>query len=259
MLGKTPNLCRNADGHSVAQLSSLDFKNMKIAITAILSLALASLPDVSMAWYKTPIKNRAQPSVVCTGWHALCDAADDCEVYGDEANCACWPVKEHHIVETSKIQDLKVKWETQRRCTIAHPCGVDEAPVCRAIRRGQFTVDHVTYEWVSTYSYLGWCTTFRPSSEACTGQWADCMSAPCTEIDNPDDPTRSLNCQCRVEDTDYVGINGTCSPNGDDGVVMSTIASSLWDFENNTYVVPPPGYEYVGPACAPPPLNEVED
>ena len=42
--------------------------------------------------------NTPQAAVVCTGWHALCDASTDCKVNGNNADCACWRVNENHIV-----------------------------------------------------------------------------------------------------------------------------------------------------------------
>jgi hypothetical protein len=230
---------------------------MKARVFAFVAITLLFLSYGSMGWCEPPPENAPQTSVVCTGWHALCDAAADCQVIGGQAYCDCWAVDEQHVVETSKIQDPELLRETQRRCTTGDPCDVDEAPVCAAIQDGTFTVDNVAYQWVSTYSYLAWCTTFRPSPSPCTGEWADCMSAPCTEISDPDDPARPLSCQCRLQEPEgdrntFVGINGTCSPNGPTEV-MSTIASRLWDFEKQTYRIPPPGYEYVSGACAPPP------
>lgn len=241
---------------------------MKFRIIALASMVASVLSYGSMAWAQTPSENAVknggkasagdlaeasipQINVACTGWHALCDAADDCTVVGDKANCACWRVKEQHIVVVSKITDTEVKGLTESVCTKGHPCDVDQAPVCSAIKSGQYTVDGVQYPWVSTYSYRGWCENFRPAdcSGAKTGQWADCMTSPCEEIPNPADPQRPLSCQCVVKQSDFVGINGTCNPRGPDKV-QSTFENGLWNFKANTYVVPPPGYKYVREACA---------
>lgn len=200
-------------------------------------------------WFDPP-----QVYVVCTGAHALCDFADDCIVSGDTASCKCWSVDEQHIVATSKIQDKYVKRLTERRCTLRTPCDVDEAPVCKAIQAGKFRVDGIFYEWVSTYSYRGWCENWKPfpcdiDDPDYKGEriWADCMSAPCTENDSMSD--RPLTCQCRVEASPFVGSKGSCfASNGGDAISTFTLVG--WDFDNNTYRFPPPGYEFVGPACA---------
>lgn len=198
-----------------------------------------------------------QLAVVCTGWHALCTASHNCIMYGDKADCDCMRVNETHIVVTSEIQDTEVKNLTQAQCTNKHPCNVDQAPVCSAIKNGQYKVDNVTYDWVSTYSYRGWCDLWQKPT-ACdqnatgyTGDkyWAICDAAPCTEIQNPSDPNMPLSCQCRVNDTPFVGINDSCT--GDNGGIMSSMPLWAWDFRNNTYQFPMPGYEYVQGACAP--------
>ena len=196
--------------------------------------------------------------VVCTGWHALCSASPDCKMKGDKAECDCMRVNETHIVATAEIQDTAVKRLTQANCTKQHPCDVDDAPVCKAIKTGQYRVDDVRYDWVSTYSYRGWCSLLQTNLVPCDQRapgyagdtyWAICDAAPCTENDNPLDADRPLSCQCRVESEPFVGINGTCT--GDGGGIMSSFASWAWDFQNNTYPFPMPGYEYVRGACAP--------
>lgn len=98
-----------------------------------------------------------------TGWHALCSGSTDCQMNGDMADCACWRVNETHIVETSEIQDPAVKRRTAVKCANKHPCNVDEAPVCQAIKDGQYEVEGVAYDWVSTFSYRGWCGLYKPS------------------------------------------------------------------------------------------------
>lgn len=198
-----------------------------------------------------------QAAVVCSGWHALCSASPDCRVDGDTADCDCLAVNEAHIVETDAIQDPAVKRTTLARCTNAHPCDIDQAPVCDAIRTGQYDVDHVAYAWVSTYSYRGWCSLLTPPPIPCdprapgyTGdrRWAVCDGAPCTELATPSDPQRPLRCRCRVETTPFVGPQQRCT--GDSGGIISSFPLSAWDFENNTYRIPMPGYEYVRGACA---------
>ena len=198
-----------------------------------------------------------QDFVVCTGWHALCTASPDCKMNGDTADCDCLRVNETHIVATSEIQDTAVKRLTLAECTNEHPCEVDQAPVCKAIRYGQYKVDDVKYKWVSTYSYRGWCSLLSLKLTACdqkakgyTGDlyWAICDAAPCTESQNPSDPDKPLTCQCRVRDTPFVGMNGSCT--GDNGGIMSSMPVWAWDFRNNTYPFPMPGYEYVEGACA---------
>ena len=98
-----------------------------------------------------------QELVVCTGWHALCSIATDCRVKGETANCDCLQVDEMYIVMTNEIQDAAVKRQTLAKCTVGHPCDPDDAPVCRAIADGRYRVNGVRYDWVSTYSYRGWC------------------------------------------------------------------------------------------------------
>lgn len=200
----------------------------------------------------------SQDFVVCTGWHALCSASPDCRLKGDKAECDCMRVNETHIVATTEIQDTAVKRLTQTNCTKQNPCDVDQAPVCKAIRTGQYRVDDVRYDWVSTYSYRGWCSLLKANMVPCDQRapgyagdmyWAVCDAAPCTENHNPSDPDRPLSCQCRVRNEPFVGVNGTCT--GDDGGIMSSFPSWAWDFRNNTYPFPMPGYEYVQGACAP--------
>lgn len=200
----------------------------------------------------------AQEFVTCTGWHALCSASNDCKVNGDKANCDCLRVDETHIVETEQIQDTAAKRLTLARCTDEHPCAVDQAPVCQTIQDRQYRVNDVTYDWVSTYSYRGWCSVVAVKPKACdprakgyTGDssWAICDAAPCTENANPSDPSKPLSCQCRVEKTPFLGPGGRCT--GDNGGIMSSMPLSGWDFENDTYTFAMPGYEYVKGACAP--------
>lgn len=197
--------------------------------------------------------------VVCTGWHALCTASTDCQMNNINANCDCWRVKETNIVETTAIRDIPVQRLTWAQCTIGRPCAVDQAPICKAIKSGEYTVNNVKYEWVSTYSYRGWCSLLQRNLKACypgapgyTGDrnWAACDAAPCTEIRNPSNPDRPLSCQCQVvEDKPFVGTNGSCR--GDNGGIISSMPAWIWDFQNNTYRIPMPGYEYVKGACAP--------
>jgi len=200
----------------------------------------------------------SQPFVVCTGWHALCTASTDCQMNNINANCDCWRVKETHIVETQSIRDIPVKDLTRAQCTMRHPCALDEAPICKVIRSGQYTVNNVKYDWVSTYSYRGWCGLLKGTLKACfpgapryngDKYWALCDVAPCTEIENPSDPDRPLRCQCLIEDSAFVGTNGSCT--GDDGGIISSMPVEAWNFRKNTYRIPIPGYEYVQGACAP--------
>ena len=225
------------------------------------SLVLSSLALLAMggvAETQTRPQNRLpQDWVECTGWHALCSASNDCKMNGDKADCGCMRVNENHIVMISAIQDAAVKRLTMAKCTNQHPCGVDQAPVCRAIADGQYEVNNVKYDWVSTYSYRGWCSILQPAPIACDTRapgyagdknWAICDAAPCTENSNPTDPEKPLSCQCRVEKTPFVGPGGRCV--GDNGGIMSSFSLEAWDFKNNTYPFPMPGYEYVQGACS---------
>ena len=200
----------------------------------------------------------AQVFVVCTGWHALCSASTDCRMNGDRADCDCLRVDETHIVYTTEIQDAGARTATLAACTEARPCGIDEAPVCKIIRDGEYTVGGARYRWVSTYSYRGWCSLVDVDLKACDPSqsgyrgdryWAICDAAPCTEIEDPPDPNRPLSCRCRVESTPFVGANGTCT--GDNGGIMSSFSPDLWDFEKKTYRMSMPGYDFVESACAP--------
>ena len=204
------------------------------------------LPDVPQAF------------VVCNGWHALCSASHDCKMDGDIAECACFRVNEAHIVATGEIQDDKVKRLTEAQCTEKHPCGLDEAPICRAIASGAYKVDGIRYLWVSTYSYRGWCGLLRLKLKACdptvdgySGDryWAICDAAPCTESRHPSDPEKPLICQCRGDTEPFVGMNDSCT--GESGGIMSSMPLWAWDFENNTYPFTMPGYEFVKAACDP--------
>ncbi len=240
---------------------------MRLQFSAIMFLAWVAMGygptslaqvDEKMGSSNHDFPNAPQELVVCTGWHALCSASSDCGMIGDKANCDCLRVNETHIVETAAIQDSAVKRLTQAKCTNHHPCDVDQAPVCKAIKQGQYQVDHVKYDWVSTYSYRGWCGLLTPKPIPCdqrskgyTGDlyWAICDAAPCMENQNPSNPDRPLSCLCRVENTPFVGPGGRCT--GDNGGIISSFPLSAWDFQNNTYRFPMPGYEYVQGACAP--------
>ena len=203
--------------------------------------------------------NLPQDFVVCTGWHALCSASSDCKVNGDKADCDCLRVKETHVVETNSIQDTEVKHLTQAKCTSQHPCDLDQAPVCKAIKSGQYEVQGLKYEWISTFSYRGWCTLLKEPPKACVPQapgyigdssWAVCDAAPCTEIQNPSNPDKPLSCRCVViQKVPFLGLNGSCT--GDNGGIMSSSPLVTWDFTNNTYRISIPGLEYVQGACAP--------
>lgn len=247
---------------------SNDAKRWRFLILAFTSIALAvliysriSLAEAGQdASSSTRIPAAApQEIVACTGWHALCTASPDCKLKGDKADCDCMRVNEAHIVVTSEIQDTAMKRLTAVRCTSDRPCDIDQAPVCTAIRDKRYQVDNVRYDWVSTYSYRGWCSLMKVEMKVCDQRapgykgdsaWAICDAAPCTEIRNPSDPERPLSCQCRVVANEpFVGMNNSCT--GDDGGIQSSMPVSAWDFQNDTYPFPMPGYEYVKGACAP--------
>mgnify|MGYP000890494309 FL=1 len=230
---------------------------MRLQFLAITTLALAANSCRDSKADVHGLDGAPEEAVVCTGWHALCSASFDCTMNGDRADCDCMRVNEAHIVYTAEIKDLEVKRQTQTRCTREASCDVDEAPVCESIRNGQYTVDDVIYAWVSTYSYRGWCEIlaqgFVPCDPGAPGyvgdlHWAVCDGAPCTENPNPSDPDRPLRCQCRLETSPFVGL-GTCS--GENGGIFSSFSLSAWDFQNNTYTLDMPGYEYVRGACEP--------
>lgn len=225
----------------------------RLVLGSAVLLAIAHLPCVSAQAQKPP-----QDFVVCTGWHALCSASADCKMNNDRADCDCFRVNETHIVETDEIQDTAVKRLTNAKCTDEHPCATDEAPVCKAIKDGQYQVKDVSYAFVSTFSYRGWCSLLQAKPKACDQRvpgyagdlnWAICDGAPCTESRNPPDPERPLSCQCRLENGPFLGANGRCT--GDNGGIMSSSPLSAWDFQNNTYRIPLPGLDYVQGACAP--------
>ena len=230
---------------------------LKFLATCITGMAMSYGPACLAQSHST--HNAPQVSVVCTGWHALCTASTDCQRAGDKAFCGCARVNENHIVLTSEIPDPAIKHQTLTRCTAEHPCDVDQAPVCGAIKNGQYTVDEVKYRWVSTFSYRGWCSLSQVKMKACDPTadgyagdkyWAVCDAAPCTQSQNPADPNRPLTCQCRVvEDVPFLGSNGTCT--GDNGGIMSSSPAETWDFQTNSYRIPVPGMEYVKSACAP--------
>jgi hypothetical protein len=214
---------------------------MRLRIFAVVSLA-AVLTCTSGVW----ARSIPQEVVECTGWHALCSFADDCKVVsGDTANCDCWKVDENHFVMTSNIKNEVLKARTRTACTSDRPCAVDEAPICRVIQDGDYVIGHEKYEWVSTYSYRGWCENWDPA-RCDAAPWVDCMTSPCTESNaNPDRP---LNCQCTINTTRFVGTKGTCTTAP--GEVMSTIPWYAWSFRENQFTFAMPTYEYVKSACA---------
>ncbi|WP_430233688.1 hypothetical protein [Nitrosomonas communis] len=77
--------------------------------------------------------------------------------------------------------------------------------------------------------------------------WAICDAAPCTENPNSSNPDKPLSCQCRVENTPFVGFGGCTGVNGG---IMSSFPLWAWDFQRNTYPFAMLGYEYVQGACA---------
>jgi hypothetical protein len=252
------------------RVESLVIKSLVFLATANLDFVIAQAQNapqpVAQFGEKTNnsthnFPNAPQEFVVCTGWHALCSASYDCKMNGDKADCDCLRVNEPHIVETASIQDTAVKHLTQAQCTTRHPCDADQAPVCKAIKYGQYEVDNVTYDWVSTFSYRGWCSLLQVKPKACDPSaagyagdlyWAVCDGAPCTENQNPSNLNKPLSCQCRVENariTPFLGTNGSCT--GDNGGIMSSSPLWTWDFQNNRYRIPLPGIEYVQSACAP--------
>lgn len=227
-------------------------------ILVVASHGIPSLADAGPGTTDAVSKAKAAPQMVveCTGWHALCSFSVDCQVNATGAECACWKVNEPHIVMTGEIQDPALKRLTEARCTDKHPCAIDEAPVCGAIRSGAYEVDGVRYDWVSTFSYRGWCDLYQP--KACDPtepdyvgdtQWAICDAAQCVEQVNPTDPDRPLSCQCRVKDGAFLGTKGSCT--GENGGLISAIPLDLWDFENDTFTAPAPGFDHVRAACAP--------
>ncbi len=223
-------------------------------------MAMCLCPTHAVAEGKSDNRGAGAPQafVACTGWHALCSASTDCKMRGDKAYCDCWRVNESHIVETDEIQDASIKRLTQVKCTEKDPCDVDEAPICKTIANGQYKVGNVRYEWVSTFSYRGWCSLLKVQPKACDQHvigykgdlyWAICDVAPCVKKQNASDPNRPLSCQCRVQSTPFLGTNGSCT--GDNGGIMSSSPLSSWDFKNNTYRIHLPGIDYVQSACAP--------
>ena len=239
----------------------MKFRSILIAGVASTTIAVlpAALADAAQGKAGERSDNAAvepQLAVVCTGWHALCTASTDCKTEdGAKADCACLRVNEAHIMVTGEIQDPAVKRMTQTRCTSRNPCDVDEAPVCSAIRDGRYMVDQVKYDWVSTYSYRGWCSFYRakacdPTQPDYVGdtRWAICDGAPCTETVNPADPEKPLSCQCRVMEGPFIGTEDSCT--GENGGIISSVQLQYWDFDKNAFSVPVPGYEYVHGACA---------
>jgi hypothetical protein len=247
------------------RVKNLVLRSLAFLAIAYLSFVAAPAQDAPRPATQPDVKtngrthNLPQELVVCTGWHALCSASPDCKMNGGTADCDCLRVNETHIVQTTSIQDPLVKHLTDAKCTTAHPCKVDEAPVCQAIKSGQYTVDNTKYRWVSTYSYRGWCSLLQANLQSCdpgapnySGDryWAVCDAAPCTEIENPSNPEKPLRCRCPVvADIPFVGTNGSCT--GDNGGIMSSMPAQGWDFLNNTYTFYMPGYEFVHGACAP--------
>jgi hypothetical protein len=114
----------------------------------------------------------------------------------------------------------------------------------------------VKYDWVSTFSYRGWCDLYRP--RACDpsepgyvgdSQWTICGVAPCTEMPNPTDPERPLNYQCRIRSGPFVGTKDSCT--GESGGIISAMPLEVRDFENKTFTASVPGFDRVRAACAP--------
>ena len=210
---------------------------------------------LGVAAYPRLVTSAPQDFVVCTGWHALCSSSPDCKLNGDQADCDCLRVNESHIVATGEIQDPAIKLSTLSKCTNQNPCDIDQAPVCQAIKDGTYEVNQIRYQWVSTYSYRGWCSILEQAPVACDPTvpgyqgdqyWAICDAAPCVENLNPSDPNKPLSCRCRVDHIPFVAF-GSCT--GVNGGIMSSMPLWAWDFEKNDYTFPMPGYEFVKGAC----------
>jgi hypothetical protein len=58
-----------------------------------------------------------------------------------------------------------------------------------------------------------------------------------------------LRCQCPILDGPFVGTKNSCT--GDDGGIISAMPLWIWDFDQNTWAFPMPGFDYVKPACDP--------
>jgi hypothetical protein len=220
--------------------------SLRHSVLLAVRIVLLSSAVVASAQNSVP-----QPAVECTGWHALCSMATGCKINGKTADCNCWKVTERHIVVTAGIKDdtfgSDVKEQTQSICTLKHPCGLDEAPVCGAIKELL-----LSGKWVSTFSYRGWCKNWKPV--ACQGNnagpWADCMTSPCSEDPAPPNIQQPLNCQCTEHDGKFVGTNGSC--NSPVGTCMSTISMYFWDFDNGEFPawMAMPGNESVKESCS---------
>ena len=232
------------------------FSAITCVMLAVMSLGMASVAGTGEKADPGDSHSAVAPQlgVACTGWHALCSGVTDCQLSSEGVDCDCWRVNEPYIVMTSEIQDVKVKRMTEIRCTNRHPCDVDEAPVCGAINDGRYEVEGVNYLWVSTFSYRGWCGYYDPkacdpAADGYVGDfyWAICDGAPCTETENPPDPDRPLRCQCRLEEGAFIGVKNSCT--GENGGIISSVPLWVWDFENDTWQVPVPGYDFVKGAC----------
>ena len=74
------------------------------------------------------------------------------------AICHCIAVNDTYEVSLDEILNATLQAETKARCTVASPCELNAAPVCRAVREGGvFGGRAAAPGMVSTFSWAGWC------------------------------------------------------------------------------------------------------
>ena len=67
------------------------------------------------------------------------------------------------------------------------------------------------------------------------------MAAPCQK--NPNNPDRPWTWQCRIQNSAFAGMNGSCDSAA--GQVMSTFERPLWHSQTGAFTLPLPGDDFL--------------
>eukprot|EP00747_Dinoflagellata_sp_TGD_P184752 gnl/TRDRNA2_/TRDRNA2_40671_c0_seq2.p1 gnl/TRDRNA2_/TRDRNA2_40671_c0~~gnl/TRDRNA2_/TRDRNA2_40671_c0_seq2.p1 ORF type:complete len:224 (-),score=20.35 gnl/TRDRNA2_/TRDRNA2_40671_c0_seq2:6-677(-) len=154
-----------------------------------------------------------QARVQCHGPHALCTMASCSEASHDPITltatmtCDCWFVNSTFAVSQDEILNSSVQSATRSSCTTAHPCQVNEAPVCSAIAEGSvFLGQRTAPGLVSAFSWEGWCSRVQHhTAKVCSASpWAACMTAPCSRHSE----SGKVSCTCPVTESQWIDFDG---------------------------------------------------
>eukprot|EP00121_Abeoforma_whisleri_P014731 Awhi_evm1s13588 len=191
-----------------------------------------------------------QSIVSCKGVHALCAFSTNCQLKKDKhnkslvANCPCWETTGVNYFIVDAIKDKPLLTATKAKCTETSPCGLNEAPICKAMRDGTVPIDiangqniqHVQNnriysnistttemfaDTVSTFSWQAFCSAGQNPMPCEKKQWAQCMGATCqlAPLDVQAKGQKYI-CACTVLDSTFTSAAGNC---GSDETILSGI------------------------------------